>query len=118
MPVSRITRIITPLCLLVQPVTSASATDLGEKLFLENCAECHQADGRGLTDIYPALAGSEVVTGSGVDVALVLLIGRGEMPSFAGSISPADMAAIINYVRNAWGNVGENISAQTIEALQ
>ena len=118
MQVSRITRIIIPLCLLVFSVTSTSAAELGEKLFLENCAECHQADGRGLTGIYPALAGNEEVTGSGVDVALVLLIGRGEMPSFAGSISDEDMAAIINYVRNAWGNVGENISAQTIEALQ
>lgn len=97
---------------------SASAQDAGEALFLNNCAECHQRDGRGIPNIYPALAGSEVVRGSGVDVALVLLIGRGEMPSFAGAISDADMAEIINYVRNAWGNTGENISAETIAELQ
>ncbi len=94
------------------------AAENGEQLFLGNCAECHQADGKGLQEIYPALAGSEVVSGSGVDVALVLIIGRGEMPSFAGSISNEDMAAIINYVRNAWGNSGEEISAATIDALQ
>jgi hypothetical protein len=35
-----------------------------------------------------------------------------------GSISNTDMATIINYVRNAWGNVGDSISAQTIESLQ
>lgn len=96
----------------------ADAQSEGEQLFLNNCAECHQRDGRGIPNIYPALAGSEVVRGSGVDVALVLIIGRGEMPSFAGSISDEDMASIINYVRNAWGNSGENISAETVAALQ
>ena len=90
----------------------------GEQLFLNNCAECHQRDGKGIPNIYPALAGSEVVRGSGVDVALVLIIGRGEMPSFAGALSHEDMASIINYVRNAWGNSGDPISAETVESLQ
>jgi mono/diheme cytochrome c family protein len=40
------------------------------------------------------------------------------MPSFAGSIADEDMASIINYVRNAWGNNGEEISAQRIEKLR
>jgi mono/diheme cytochrome c family protein len=47
-----------------------------------------------------------------------MLIGRGEMPSFASSIAHADMAKIINYVRNAWGNSGEHISAETIANLK
>jgi len=97
---------------------AALAQDTGEQLFLNSCAECHQRDGNGIPNIYPALAGSEVVGGSGVDVALVMLIGRGEMPSFAGSIADEDMASIINYVRNAWGNSGEEISAQRIENLR
>lgn len=94
-----------------------AAEDNGEQLFLENCAECHQADGLGIPNIYPALAGNELVLGSGVDVALVLIIGRGEMPSFAGAISHEDMATIINYVRNSFGNSGDLISAETIEQL-
>ena len=98
--------------------STASAQDAGEKLFLNNCAECHQRDGKGLPNIYPALAGSEVVRGSGVDVALVMLIGRGEMPSFADAITYEDMASIINYVRNAWGNNGKEISAQKISDLR
>jgi len=97
---------------------NASAQDAGEQLYLNNCAECHQRDGQGIPNIYPALAGSEVVLGSGVDVALVMLIGRGEMPSFAGSIAYEDMANIINYVRNAWGYSGEKISAERIAKLQ
>jgi len=96
----------------------ASAQDASEQLFLNNCAECHQRDGKGILNIYPPLAGSEVVQGSGADVALVMLIGRGEMPSFAGTITYEDMASIINYVRNSWGNNGEKISSQMIENLR
>lgn len=89
-----------------------------EKLFLENCAECHQPNGQGIPNVYPALAGNSLVKGSAVDVALVLLIGRGEMPSFAGMIPNSEIAAIINYVRSAWGNEGTVITEETIAKLQ
>lgn len=88
--------------------SAASAQNSSEQLFLNNCAECHQRDGKGLLNIYPALTGNEVVQGSAADVALVMLIGRGEIPSFAGTITNEDMASIINYVRNSWGNNGGN----------
>ncbi|MEQ8409646.1 MAG: cytochrome c [Gammaproteobacteria bacterium] len=89
----------------------------GEALFLANCAECHQSNGRGIANVYPALDGSEVVRGSGADVAFVLIIGRGEMPSFKGALDETEMAALINYVRNAWSNSGEPISASEVAAL-
>lgn len=100
---------------LLLAANSVAAQEDGEKLFLANCAECHQRDGQGINNIYPALAGSETVTGSGIDVALVLIIGRGEMPSFKDALSNAEMAAIINYVRNSWGNSGELVDAEDIQ---
>ena len=96
---------------------ATQALERGRALFLDNCAECHQSNGRGLKGIYPSLAGSEVVRGSGADVALQLIIGRGEMPSFSGAMTPQDMADVINYVRNAWGNEGDAIDAGAIERL-
>lgn len=99
------------------PAKLLAMEDLGKQLFLANCAECHQADGQGIPNIYPALAGNETVLGSGTDVALVMRIGRGEMPSFRESLGSEEIAAIINYVRNAWGNTGALISAETIEQL-
>jgi len=89
-----------------------------ETLFLENCAVCHQRDGMGIPDVYPSLVRSEVVRGSAVDVALVLLIGRGEMPSFKGVLSSDDMASIINYVRTTFGKQSDTISPERIAALQ
>ena len=89
----------------------------GRELFLDNCAECHQRNGLGLKGVYPSLSSSEIVRGSSVDVALQLIIGRGEMPSFAGAMSAEEMASLINYVRNAWGNTSEDIDAAIIERL-
>lgn len=100
------------------PGTAQESVPDGESLFRANCAECHRRNGQGLPNVYPALAGNETVRGSGVDVALVLIIGRGEMPSFTAALSSAEMAAIINYVRNSWGNSGAPISAEAIDALQ
>lgn len=111
-------RIAGPLVLSLLICNPVLAAESGEQLFLNNCAECHQRDGRGIQNIYPSLAGNEVVLGSAVDVALVLIIGRGEMPSFKGAIASEEMAAIINYVRNSWGNSGEPISAATIDTLE
>ena len=99
------------------PTSSQASMATGQRLFLDNCAECHQRNGRGIEGIYPSLASSEVVSGSGVDVALQLIIGRGEMPSFAGAMGAAEMADLINYVRNAWGNEGDAIDAATVARL-
>lgn len=90
----------------------------GNALFLANCAECHQSNGQGLPNVYPALAGNETVLGSGADVALVLIIGRGEMPSFAGVLSDQEMAEVINYIRSSWGNTGTRITAENVADLQ
>lgn len=90
---------------------------IGGSLFRDNCAECHQPNGQGIANIYPALAGNKLVASSAVDMALVILIGRGEMPSFARVLSNNEIAEIINYVRNAWGNAGEPINEETVESL-
>ncbi|MDG2141750.1 MAG: cytochrome c [Gammaproteobacteria bacterium] len=94
------------------------AETTGERLFLENCAECHQEDGEGIPNIYPSLADNELVLGSGADVALVLIIGRGEMPSFNGVFTDKEMAHVVNYIRSVFGNIDKPISTQTISLLR
>ncbi|MEX0618873.1 MAG: cytochrome c [Pseudohongiellaceae bacterium] len=89
----------------------------GAQLYRYYCMACHQAEGEGIANVFPALAGSEVVLGSAEDVALVVLNGRGGMPAFKGSISDPDLATIITHVRNSWGNDGAGISAQRVSEL-
>lgn len=83
----------------------------GAALYLQYCAGCHQAGGRGMPNVFPPLAGNgAVVAPDPADVLKVVLHGippQGKyvpMPSFAGVLDDAQIATIANYVRTSWGN--------------
>ncbi len=90
----------------------------GKTVFQKNCAACHQANGKGIPGAFPPLAGSAFVQGPMVDPATVLLKGRGGMPDFSTSLSDADLAAVLAYVRASWGNKADAPDAQQIAALR
>jgi cytochrome c oxidase subunit 2 len=79
----------------------------GAQVYAANCAACHQATGQGVPNAFPALAGSKVVNGPKAEQILVVLHGRQgtAMASFA-QLSDTDLAAVITYTRNSWGNAG------------
>ena len=88
----------------------------GQALFTDNCAACHMHDGTGIRDFFPALAGSSTIqAGAPATVLRIVLDGArvpaqpGQrayvaMPGFADKLSDADIAAVVSYIRNAWGN--------------
>ena len=77
----------------------------GEKVFAANCAACHQANGKGVAGAFPALDGSKLVQGPVADQLALVLNGKTgtAMASFR-QLSDADLASVITYTRNAWGN--------------
>jgi len=90
----------------------------GEKLYAANCSACHQPTGKGMPPAFPALDGSKTVNGPKAAHIMTVLKGRTgtAMASFA-RLSDADLAAIITYERNAWGNhTGEAIQPAEIAA--
>ncbi|MGE0358332.1 MAG: cytochrome c oxidase subunit II [Burkholderiales bacterium] len=92
----------------------------GAKLYQANCAPCHQPTGKGMPPAFPALDGSRVVNGpKAAQVALVLRGKQGTaMASFA-QLSDSELAAVITYTRNAWGNkAGEVLPADVKSARQ
>ncbi len=96
----------------------ASNEEAGRDLYVKTCSACHQPDGKGIPDAFPALAGNALVQGNVKDFAAVPLTGRGGMPNFSSRLGNATLAQILNYVRNAWGNKGTPISAADIAALR
>ena len=76
----------------------------GEKAYLARCSACHQANGAGLPPTFPALAGSAIATGPVADHINIVVHGKNAMPAFGSMLSPKELAAIITYERNAWGN--------------
>ena len=83
--------------------TLADQMDLGAKVYAANCAACHQPNGKGAGS-FPALDGSKVVLGPKEANFQIMLNGKGAMPKWGGVISDGDIAAVITYTRNAWGN--------------
>ncbi|TNC81421.1 MAG: cytochrome c oxidase subunit II [Oleiphilus sp.] len=89
----------------------------GEEVYNTNCAACHQANGAGIPPAFPALKGSEIAVGP-VEKHLEVVVNGVQgtaMQAYGSQLNDVDMAAVITYERNAWGNdTGDNISAKDI----
>lgn len=78
----------------------------GEDVYNRSCAACHQADGNGIPGVFPALKDSPIALGAKEGHIAVLIDGVAgtSMQSFADQLSEVDIAAVVHYERNAWGN--------------
>ncbi|QEM81917.1 cytochrome c oxidase subunit II [Halomonas binhaiensis] len=78
----------------------------GEQVYGSICAACHQPNGAGLPPTFPALAGNQALLDDRehhLDTVLNGVAGT-PMPGFRTTLSPVELAAVITYERNAWGN--------------
>lgn len=78
----------------------------GEAVYAQNCAACHQPNGKGLPPAFPALDGSKIAIGPKDGHLDVVLNGKAgtSMQSFGKQLSDTDIAAVLTYERNSWGN--------------
>ncbi len=90
----------------------------GEKIYAANCVACHQPTGKGVPGAFPALDGSKIVLGPQDGQIEMLLKGKTgtAMASFK-QLSDTELAAVITYTRNAWGNKAEDNIVQPKEVL-
>ena len=93
---------------------------LGESLYMANCAACHQVNGAGLPPAFPALKGSPIATGDvneHIKIVFNGLAGTG-MQGYGKQLSLKEIAAIVTYERNAWGNnTGDAVQASQVNAV-
>ena len=84
---------------------STVAANSGQSVFQHVCQGCHMPGGRGAVGAaaFPALAGNTKLAGSGYPV-YVVLNGLGGMPWFNGTLSDAQVAGVVNYIRTNFGN--------------
>jgi cytochrome c oxidase subunit II len=95
----------------------------GEKVFVANCAACHQPNGKGVPGAFPALDGSKVVTGpkdAQIKTVLNGVVRNGQptaMVAWKNTLSDTDVAAVVTYTRNTWSNhTGEAIQPAEVKA--
>jgi cytochrome c oxidase subunit 2 len=93
---------------------------MGEKVYMKACAACHQPAGTGIPPAFPALKGSVIALG---DVALHIdMVVNGSkknpaMAAFDSQLTKTEIAAVITYERNAWGNnTGDLVQPAAVDA--
>ena len=98
-------------------------TARGEAVYTANCAACHQANGKGVSPAFPPLDGSKIATGpvaAHLDVVLNGVVRNGQptaMVAWKNTLSPTEIAAVVTYERNAWGNhVGDVVQPSQVAA--
>jgi len=92
--------------------------DLGEQIYSEECATCHASSGEG-TGVYPALEGSETLTAEDPTEAInIVLNGIEQMPSFGNILSDEEIAAVLTYERNSWGNNAAEITVGQVQSVR
>ncbi|MCF7980477.1 MAG: cytochrome c oxidase subunit II [Pseudomonadales bacterium] len=93
----------------------------GGKTYATFCAACHNLEGTGTPPVFPALKGSAIALGDkNAHINLVLNGKAGTaMAAFGAQLSEVDLAAVITYERNAWGNdTGDVIQPAEIAKLK
>jgi len=93
----------------------------GEEVYKTTCAACHQANGKGVPGAFPALAGSAITTGPADGHVNLIMHGKQgtAMQGFANQLSDTDIAAVVTYERNSWGNnKGDLVQPMAIKALR
>jgi len=93
----------------------------GEKAYNTTCAACHQATGAGIPGVFPALAGSAIATGEVAGHIDIVVHGKTgtAMQAFGEQLSVLDLAAIITYERNAFGNsTGDMVQPADVAAAK
>lgn len=96
-----------------RPIESKGRDDVraGAQIYADQCASCHQLDGKGISGEVPSLVHNDVVTAREPYNLFMAVLqgfpqrdGHGAMASFAGQLNDDEIAGLANYVRQAWGN--------------
>lgn len=108
-----------------------SKTDLmahGAEVYAKNCAVCHQPDGKGIPPAFPTLAGSKLINapifdkdGSMIKDSHLdrVFNGKNVMPAWKGTLNDVDIAAVVTFERNSFGNaMGDLVQPARIKALR
>lgn len=110
-------------------LTKEMQIEAGKTLFMGTCSTCHQANGEGIPSVFPPLAKSDIVNGDKTKVIGIPINGLSGPVTVNGkdynSVMPAmsqlnddEVANILTYVLNSWGNKGGQVSMDEVKAVR
>lgn len=92
----------------------------GEEVYNKNCGMCHMPNGQGIPPAFPSLINAPTIVGDVSGHADIVVNGKPgtAMQAFGSQLTAAELAAVITYERNAWGNNrGDMIQPSEINAM-
>jgi len=104
--------------------------ELGRKVYVAQCVMCHGAEGKGLPPEYPPLAGNQSITMETPVNPIRMVLNGGYppgtrknprphgMPPFSHILDDNEVAAVVTYIRVAWGNSGTPVNAKQVNDLR
>ena len=101
--------------------TKADLMAKGQSVYTANCAACHQPSGQGIPGMFPALAGSKIATGPVAGHINRVMHGKAgtAMQAFGPQLDDVDLAAVITFERNSFGNhTGDVVQPSDIAAAR
>ncbi|KTS44180.1 cytochrome c, partial [Pantoea dispersa] len=117
-----------------QVPAALAATDdrmkLGAQIYAAKCSACHSPGGRGEKNIFPQLADNPLLNQEDA-TSLIRVVAAGSrgvdtdarptapaMPAFAGTLGDEEIAAVVSYIRNSWGNAAAPVSADDVKKVK
>jgi len=114
---------------------AAKTYEVGGQVFHANCTSCHQTNGQGLDPAFPPLVGTPWVVGSEERITKIVLHGihgkievngktydpeKGVPPmtAFGSILKDEEIAAVLTYVRNSWGNKAAPVLPETVKKVR
>ena len=100
--------------------TKADLMKRGEQVYNTSCAACHQANGQGIPGVFPGLVNSKITIGPAAGHIDIVLNGKEgtAMQAFGEQLYDADIAAVITYERNSWGNAASVVQPADVKAAR
>jgi mono/diheme cytochrome c family protein len=114
----------------IPSVEQSLLLSLGKAVYNRQCAKCHGDKGQGRGSDYPPLAGNQSIGMTSAVNAIRMVLNGGYppgtsvnpkpygMPPFAQALSDDEVAAVVSYIRTAWGNRGSAVTARDANALR
>lgn len=113
-----------------QSLAADEYMERGSKVYDRECLVCHMADGSGVPLMYPPVIESESIAGNTDSLIILILEGmsgpvvikgeeyNGIMPPLKDVLSDQEVADLINYLRNSFGNSGELVRPEQVAAIR
>ena len=100
--------------------TKADLMKRGEQVYNASCAACHQANGAGIPGVFPGMINSKITIGPAADHIDIVVNGKAgtAMQAFGPQLNDADLAAVITYERNSWGNAASVVQPADVKAAR